>query len=257
MSYLSQLTPAGPSELFTRTTGVKRIRETEYDYEPTAPPKLRRTMAMTYRRTGRKFIKRYSYGKRSNRPQAGRPELKFRDATQAATLVTASGMVSTGPLNPLGQGTGQQNRIGTKVRSEYISLKGNLVVGPSGQANVHIMVVLDRQPNGALPTFNQVFNSYATGQYMRNIGDNPSRFVTLAAKSYSLSLGGQDQANVNIYIPGNKLKGKDRYTYYNASNTNSIADISTNSIIVFALSDQGAGNAPTFEQFTRYRFKDE
>ena len=79
-------------------------------------------------------------------------------------------------LNDCAQGTTATTRIGRKILMKSILVQGSIVSSTGNFAR--ILIVYDRQPNGALPQATDVLTSN-TNMAVRNL-DNRDRFVILA-----------------------------------------------------------------------------
>lgn len=170
--------------------------------------KMRATTPMSGRRsnynsnTGR-GTKRYfssvyrnlSYGFQHTNPVYPKPEVKFFDLNAAGTLYTGSNPVSIGItgtlfcLNPLAQGTSAFTRIGTSVSIKSVAYRYELDL-PTAPANQlptsgRIILVWDKQANGAVPSYTDVFTSANYLAFM-NIGAT-QRFTVLRNQQFSLS----------------------------------------------------------------------
>lgn len=142
------------------------------------------------RRTG--YWGRGFTGRRAAAGDAG-PELKFHDVDvdQAAADISAGVILNTSSINLIAQGTQENQRIGRKCVVRSINWRGKLqLIANAGSVlaspeSVRLMVVLDKQCNGAAPTVTGVLES-ADHQSFNNLA-NKSRFRTLSDKTYDMN----------------------------------------------------------------------
>lgn len=127
-------------------------------------------------------VRRYSrrYRRRSGMPRAimratRAPELKswdFTDASSRAMVLVASvagaTTMTTGMtvLNVLGSGTGYSERLGNKVSNQSLAVEADFALAQTdaSAAVIRVLVIYDRQPNGAFPAIADLLsnNSSAT-----------------------------------------------------------------------------------------------
>jgi len=162
-------------------------------------------------------------------------------------------------LNGIQTGAGFFNRVGSRIEMKSLHIRGYISNVATGlQSQLRMVVVYDRQPNGATPTIQTILNTRiqtgvasTTGTSEINL-DNRDRFVivrdyTVYAPAVTNTAGvltngpafpGDDeQFDVNLFI---KLKGL--ATHYSASsNPTTIADISTGAL--YCLFIDAVGNA--------------
>ena len=98
------------------------------------------------------------------------PEVKFFDVTvtngswpligTVAGAEPTTAFASITELNDILQGAGAYQRIGQKLTMESIAFKCNIELGgaPPVMGNGRIMVVYDRQPNGAFPSISDILS---------------------------------------------------------------------------------------------------
>ncbi len=190
-------------------------------------------------------------------------ELKFKDSTLNDATIATTGTVQVSAVL-IAQGTKENERLGRKcvVRSLYatfdicIALQVGGINGTKGDS-VRIMIMLDKQANGAVPA---VLDILETAQFMsyRNLA-NSLRFRTLSDKMYTLQrhatengdVSGQAVDNlettriVKISIPKLNIPLE-----FNAT-TGAITEIRSNNIIFLYISKNGIAG---IENRTRIRF---
>lgn len=220
------------------------------------------------------------YGRYTQSRQGG--EIKSVDvinpsggATQAPFTLNTTPQFTI--LNVITTGASAWNRIGRKVTLRSVYLQGYIF--PTGvnsdvsQNWARIMIVYDKQPNGALPNIADLIydqpNS-ATDQGVSNLTsginmNNKDRFEII--RDIRLYLPG---GNTNTAATGcvtatsdcchiesySKLAGRE--THYKADSSPSvIGDIATGSLFMVAFSNAGVATAPwALEASVRLRFSD-
>jgi hypothetical protein len=177
-------------------------------------------------------------------------------------------------LNGIVQGAGNNQRIGNKISMKALRMKGQVInLATAVQTYARLLVVYDKQPNGALPTYATVMQTRDSTGAATNTAfsdpnfDNKERFTilrdtTMVFPSVTNTAGvltnvGFDQGtksdinifNVDLYI---KLKGL--HTAYTGA-TAGIADISTGSLFFGVIIHQGAATW-TFRNTERLTYYD-
>ena len=154
-------------------------------------------------------------------------------------------------INGLSQGSGAGNRQGQQLKSTNINLRGKLSCNAgasAGASQARIMLVHDRQPNGA--TF-AIVDLLENGQVwsFRTMGYR-KRFKVLADKSYQMVLNTANEEHI-VDLSAQL----DLHTMYNTGNTGTITDIDTGSLYLIVMSDE-VSSGPAFEYQLRYRWID-
>lgn len=170
------------------------------------------------------------------------------------------------------EGASFYNRIGRRIRMKSLHLRATIVLGGLNAAAItsptpgRVMVVYDRQTNGAVPTAADLIAAYSAAGVVTNgpldglnmnnrdrfivlmddqlifppIGINgatpASTALTFQAGNDTQGQGPQGQFNINRFI---KLRGLE--THFKASAGN-IGDIATGSLLLFTISADGAAN---------------
>lgn len=161
-------------------------------------------------------------------------EAKEITTTISENLYSASGSIATNTsvtlIDGVAEGTDEFQRIGKKVTHKQLEVSINIV--QSGNQNTSTAnppavwdagfwaIVLDRQPNLALPGFGTIFDvssgslTYAdAGLAMRLTTGYQDRFVIVAREEWSTTspLGGGDPYHMKKFIDLAKiLKGRDK-----------------------------------------------
>jgi len=208
-------------------------------------------------------------------PQMRTLELKSVDTANATYTLNTTGQFTV--LNVPVNGAAFYNRIGNEIEMKSLHLIGNITAtanaGSAPGEYARIMVVYDRQPNGAAPSTADLLTSYASaGTTTSTVFDhlnpnNKERFLVLmddrlafadslkATAANAATQGAVDfsknEVNINRFI---KLRGLT--TRYKAS-TGAIGDISIGSLLLFTFGSIAAGTeAYGVNLSARLRFTD-
>lgn len=162
-------------------------------------------------------------------------------------------------LNACTLGTDNFNRIGRRIKVTQIMFRAHAWMSPVANINgtaFRIMVICDRQPNGAVFTLADLLSNQGNATTAFNNLDNRDRFKVLWDKHDSL--GGFTQAapssnskNYNVYLSGKKLPNEET-TY--KGNAGTIADIATCAYYIVAFAD--TASTLTFQGTWRIRYTD-
>jgi len=164
-------------------------------------------------------------------------ELKNIDTPVSAPPVTTGTGVLT-LLNGCQQGITATTRLGRRVTLKSIYIRANFQVASAttGSCPVRILIVQDRQPNGAAPT---AIDILAADQIngLNNLS-NSRRFVTHFDHVIPVigTAGPQAQSAVlhkNVNIP----------VEFNSGTLGTVADISSNSLYALVYANNGTGTA--------------
>lgn len=209
-------------------------------------------------------------------------EVKTVDLTWAAAgtgwNLNTTAMIT--PINLIQTGSTFTNRVGRRIEMSSLHLTGAItnIANRTTVANdyARIIIVYDRQPNGAVPTIGTIFASYdqttsATTSVTSGINpDERERFVVLMDQR--MVLPPCDQASVGVTpqtigsIEGNKdvwsvnrfIKLRGLTTHFKADSSPAvIGDIATGSLLAITWGSIGAGGeAYTYHYEARLRYKD-
>lgn len=218
------------------------------------PPPLRGRYAGYYRRSG--FWRS---------PRDSGPELKFHDvdADLAGADYSAGTIVNTSSLNLIAQGVTEGTRVGRKCVIRSINWRGavKLVANAAGTvtngALLRILIVLDKQCNGAAPAVTDVLET-ANYASFNNLA-NKSRFRTLMDRTYKvdcMAAAGDGTANdtPDVYVPCSFFK-KVNIPLEFSSTTGAIAEIRSNNIFMLAIGNTTTTNV-SMDSKVRLRFSD-
>jgi len=180
-------------------------------------------------------------------------ELKFTDVASTTTLAAGSvAFTSAGLLNGLVPNSTATGRIGRRVnmKSLYLRLTFQLATTSTGGAPLRVLVIYDKQSNGAAPTATDVLTA-STFVSPNNIS-NRDRFVTLCDQiTQPVSTGGTSQVALNIY------KKLNMAIQFNAGTAGTIADITSGGVYLFLAQGGSILTAnPSVEWYARIRYSD-
>lgn len=204
---------------------------------------------------------------------ANRAEAKEVVTNISATLTneTAATQVVKA-INLVAEGNDYNTRVGRKITHKYCEI--NIVVYNVGGAGVLSVgdagfwsVVLDLQPNGALPLFADIYESTIlnnAGTAFKNTRLYQDRFRVLAHEDWTVeccqtttvSLGASPY-RIKRYIDMSKLTGKDATGNFNGTGA-TIGDFNSGALLfIFASSLSGTGVSTTnLVAQSKYRFTD-
>lgn len=175
-------------------------------------------------------------------------------------------------LNGIQTGSGFFNRVGAKIEMLNLHIRGFVTnVTTSLQDFGRIVVVYDRQPNGAIPTVSDILQTRSQTGAATNSGyseinlDQRDRFQII--RDYEVHLPActntagvltnvsyvsmDEKYAVNLFIPLTNM-----VTHFkSSSNPTTITDINTGALYLFCLDAIGAGNWSFFWQ-ARLRYND-
>lgn len=180
-------------------------------------------------------------------------ELKFVDTSFSSDPAAGSVAFTAGTLlNSLDVGAGGSQRVGRKVtiKSLLIRYQNKLAPTSVGGSPIRILVVYDKQANGAAPAITDILLTDSANS-PNNIG-NSDRFVTLSDQiTMPVSTGGEFQVSDVIF------KKLNLETMFNANTDGGIDDITSGSIYMFVAQFGGITvAAPDFSASCRVRYTD-
>lgn len=156
-------------------------------------------------------------------------------------------------MNGLVQGTDADNRNGRSILVKSLQCALNVeMIGTETDTKFRFMVVIDKQPNGAVATVSQILQSTGTENSLmapRNL-NNRKRFVILKDQVMSLNEGVRRVGFIKYYRKLNM------HTTYNSSDTGTITDIATNALYVILWSNKTTTGRPTLQINNNIRFLD-
>lgn len=187
----------------------------------------------------------------------GSTELKYSSALGLTYAGDTTGQIAL--MNGVTQGDDFTNREGRKFTVKAIQVQGKVAAGPTTTlpTRTKVLVILDRQANGALPTMTDIFQSSSSNSFM-NL-NNRGRFKVLASKVFVT--GGFDTTATQTYAGSPQVHDCSFYIKcdidtINMGTTNGIASISTNSILFVVIGDNAAGDGAVWTGGFQIRFQD-
>ncbi len=221
-----------------------------------------RTAASSSFRAGRDRTGGY-YGRFSGK---GASEYKFIDTTIAPVTITGAGDSMVDSLNVIAQGSKENERIGRRCTIRHISVDGMIqadAVELSGQGTNQwrVVLVLDKQANGASPVWLDVFDR-ATIHSPFNLQAS-NRFTILAEKRFTMNrspgthLGASDgeYPNWSRAVRWNKNVNV-KIEYSDTFIDGRMTTIRSNNLKLFAISDS-TGVIGAFHAEVRLRYSDD
>lgn len=173
-------------------------------------------------------------------------EFKVKDVSVTALALPSTGQVTD--LNGLTKGDNVDQRSGRMVCWKSVQIQGQITRNASSttQDRVRICLVIDKDPSGLGSGYTDIYDSLNVNSF-RNL-DNRKRYVILRSWNFVL-----DADKLEKYMKF--YKKLDMKTVFNSLNNGNIADIESNSISLFYISDR-ATNQPTFDGRIRLRYID-
>lgn len=207
---------------------------------------------------------------------ARRGETKTVDTTVthgSGTGYTLNQTAQITPMNLVQEGSSFYNRIGRRIEMKSLHLHGNIIqtgVGTTVSDYARVLVVYDRQANGATPSFSTIMANYDQAGTSTSTGlsdlnpDEKERFAILAderlvlpAVTAATGLGAPTDSaqrtcfNINRFI---KLRGLT--THYKASSSPSvIGDVATGSLLLVTIGTAYASGSEGWEAQLSWRLR--
>lgn len=185
-------------------------------------------------------------------------EVKYLDTGVTVSNLTTAPQVFA--LNDVAQGDTATTRDGNAAHSKYLQFifSCNTTILNGGPACCKVAFVLDRQPNGVAPLFQQAYDTSVGPLWsnMKNIATNQDRFVILKEYDFlATSYQGSDgiQSVCRGYIDLRKLKMSDQLTRWGSTVA---ASPNTNGYYLMIVSNNSVVNYVQFQGTFRYAFND-
>ncbi len=174
-------------------------------------------------------------------------EMKHIDVVQGVTSLSTTPQIVL--LNGTTADDTDTGRGGNKIMMNSFTFKFSLVNADTVQL-YRVIILYDRQTNGALPAANDVLQT--AGEPLSQLTwVNRKRFKILFDNVYYTNTQELSQSETSHF----KFKQNAQRVMY-SSGVNTIAAIISGSLILVALSDSGATSHPTLEFTTRCNFND-
>lgn len=180
-------------------------------------------------------------------------EWKYKD-TLINVAIDATGTQTL--LNGISPGNGASERVGMKIciKTVEIILRVKVTDGTGVDQDQRLMILLDRQANGAAPAALTDFLLAANITSPRAL-TNRKRFKTFWNKIYSLNASGESGSH-RIYKAYLKFR-RPIIVDYNAGAAGTVADISSNALYLITLGSVVAGaTAGVAYGYIRLRYTD-
>jgi len=210
-------------------------------------------------------------------PTSAMAEIKTVDGLNTHAAVNTLTLNTTGlvtPVNLIQVGSGFNNRVGRKIELQSIHLLG--VVTQTGHTTIvndyaRILIVYDRQTNGATPAFTDILQNYdqsttaVSGPFCGLNPDERERYLILADIHLSLpavvaasGLTGASDGAVRSFNINRFVKLRNLQTHYKADSSPAVVgDIATGALHIVTVGSLASGSEGF--QFTgtwRIRYKD-
>lgn len=176
-------------------------------------------------------------------------ETKFVDNAAAPATNSATAGVTVA-LSTIAEGNSSNQRIGKHITYTYIHARILASITSAGTVSDAVFVAgfaLDRQPNGALAAFGDMFATATVdaGVALRDAQTRGDRFKVLKQEHVMLSQGGPSGGYIDLFIPLDKmLRGNDRKAEY-LGTAATVGSWSTNQIIFYYGHATESANVPT------------
>ncbi len=211
-----------PRATIKRTTTTRRVPKTSY-----GAAARRQTIVSTSRPTA------IGYGRTTIEP-----ELKFFDTVVAGTALATTGIITSPSLNIVPQGTTESQRVGRKMIIKKIGMRFLLQFNSSTTETadvVRIIVVLDKQANGAAFAITDVLETASEGSF--NNMANKNRFTILMDRYESINKINDIGTNINEYTQSwSWFKSCDiPIEFDNSVTTGALTSQTSNNIAVFGI----------------------
>lgn len=189
------------------------------------------------------------------RAQPNSGELKWVDTTFNIGSAGTTGAVLASNL-VIAQGTGENQRIGQKVNLKdffitFALSNDDATTNGITSGNFRIAIVLDRQANGALPAWTDVFQDGDVSTY-RNL-DNVDRFKILKDRTFNIPIKCTNAGHTDTSGHYKKFFFKCNLPLHYSSTTGAITELRSNNIVVMYICDVSTCN---FQGRCRIKFSD-
>lgn len=189
-----------------------------------------------YNRAPKSIVGRGFRGTYSRSPR----EKKYRDIGNDVAIETgATGTENVYTLNGVAQGTSASQRVGEVARFTKLQIRGKFYMIPTVTLSslgglVKFDIVLDRSPNGVLPTTQDIYNQADPSGYI-NLA-NRDRFKILMSCEHAIQPYDADRSMGPVIVYFNKMRKISIPTVYSGSGS-TISDIRTCGIFLVFRTD--------------------
>lgn len=190
--------------------------------------------------------------------KTSKPEHKLIDTAVAGYVCDTTGTVTL--MNGVAQGTDYTNRVGRKFVNLTVQLEGSIqpLDVTTGPTKCRVMVIYDKQPNGALPAITDVLSASTSNAFM-NL-NNRDRFIVIA--NINETIGGVSNVATQSYAQSPNVVNVSLYKAIKMETINdgtgaTVGDIQSGSIFLLTVGDQAPGAGGAFVGALRVRFDDQ
>jgi len=188
-------------------------------------------------------------------------------------IISATGTFTL--LNGTQEGAGFYNRVGRRITMNWVQIIGQINLSANVTTGVNeyfrIMVVYDRQANGALPVIGDILQDFdqsganGTSSFSGMNMNNADRFLMLRDVRYAIPNNGNTALNAQTecIVDGNGMYNINMYvpiglqTHYKAAAPATIASIATGALYLVTFGNVAAGANGYRSTFnSRLRFSD-
>ncbi len=213
---------------------------------------------------GRVMRRRFRRRQTPFRRAADLAELKFHDVTVDDGVVAAAVNVQTALLT-IAEGNGESERVGRKINVKKINWRYEVLLPTTATAAdtsdvIRVMLILDKQANGALPTNTDVVE---TDDYQSfNNLSNRQRFRVLVDKTYDVNCAaGSGRGSTDTLSYGDSVISDQWHSqnlnipieYDNSFTTGVITTIRSNNLFIMIAGKSGVAG---FRSKLRIRYTD-
>lgn len=152
-------------------------------------------------------------------------------------------------ISSIAQGDDFNDRSGSQLACRSLELRMHADRG-TGNSAYRMLVVVDKQTNGALATVVEILQAIPSSPFATTAFPNQNTLKRFTIVSDRLFMAERDNDEAKAYRWRVKLTHKIRYS----GNGGLIGDIVGGSVLLVAISDQGAGGGPTLSVSTKLKF---
>lgn len=181
-------------------------------------------------------------------------ELKNYDEVFTARVVMAQTTATAASIFTPDAGTDANEHIGRSVKATSLSYHFHVQFAATtvGAGAIRLAIVFDRQPNAAIATVTDVWNTDAIDTFTNR--NNKRRFKVLVDETLD---GVCDAGPKSLMIKGYRSFKSPLETVFNTNNAGSVADITTGNYIAYVWQSGGIITAsPVSVLSTRVTFND-
>lgn len=190
--------------------------------------------------------------------KTAKPEHKLIDTAAAGYVCDTTGTVTL--MNGVAQGTDYTNRVGRKFVNLTVQLEGSIqpLDTTTGPTKCRVMIIYDKQPNGALPAITDVLSASSSNSFM-NL-NNRDRFIVI--RDINVTIGGISNVATQAYAQSPTVENVSVYKAIKMETINdgtgaTVGDIQSGSIFLLTIGDQAPGLGGAFVGALRVRFDDQ